>query len=176
MLMKNWFRLLLSTGMMGLTFLFMSTIGTAQDKRPMTEGKAKEVIQSGTSIRACGDPVFVFQTVQIGAKVKQKDGDKQIEVYPAHARFSVRCRYGNEQMRAEVDLTTAYYMDPFGAWKASGPDYEGDQTWDNTQSDVRCRVQNLAHLTVDSTGKVTGSTPAKDQGYIGCTVQPKAAD
>jgi hypothetical protein len=77
---------------------------------------------------------------------------------------------GNEQTRAEVYLTLAYYIDSFGAWEASGLDYEGDQTWNNTQSDVRCSMQDLTHLTVDSTGKVTGSTPAKRFAVITRTV------
>ncbi len=92
-----------------------------------------------------------------------------------HARYAITCQYGNEKMRAEVDLRTDYYADQFGEWR-SNTDFDGDQTWDNVQNDVRCRVQNLEHLTVDGNGKVTGSTPAKDQSYIGCSVMGKTAE
>ena len=152
------------------------SLAQAQAGAAITEAKVKELLTAGTGITACGDGQYTFETVQIGARIKQKVGDKSFDFFPVHARFAVVCRYGDEKMRAEVDLTTAYYKDPFGAWQPSGPDFSGDQSWDNTQSDVRCRVQNLAHLTVDKDDKVTGSTPAKDQGYIGCTARSKASD
>lgn len=142
----------------------------------MTEAKAKDLIQQRTQIDACADPAFVFSSVQVASPLKQKAGGKTTDYYPVHARYAVTCRYGDEKMRAEVDLTLSYYQDPFGAWQAYGPNFDADQSWDNTQSDVRCRVQNLAHLTTDAAGKVTGSTPAKDQGFIGCTVAAKAAE
>ncbi len=148
----------------------------AQDKGPITQAKAQQLIQSGTLIQACGDATYTFQSVQVGTTLKQKLGEQVIDLYPVHARFAVTCRYGDSQMRAEVDYTAAYYRDPFGAWQSSGPDFDGDQSWNSTQSDVRCRVQTLAHLTVDSSGKVTGSTPVSDHGYIGCTVMSKAAE
>jgi hypothetical protein len=150
----------------------------AQDKGPLTEAKVKDLIEHGMQVEGCGDQTYAFTAIEIASPVKQKDGGRQYQLYPVHARFAVTCQMMNEQMRAEIDLRNDYYIDELGKWQSTDPGFDGNQNWDNTQNDVRCRAQNLAHLTVDSNGKVTGSTPAKDQsfGFPPCRLVPKAAE
>ena len=170
-ILKTRFELLLLA-----TVSFLAIASYAESKEAFTEVKAKELIKNGTQVKACGDASYEFQSVQIGRVHKEKDNSQNFELYPVQARYAVTCRYGDEKMRAEVSLRVDYYQDEFGAWKSTDPGFDSDQSWDNTQSNVRCRVQNLAHLTVDANNMVTGSTPAKDQGFMGCTVMSKAAD
>jgi hypothetical protein len=161
-----------------LMTLFVLPGLAAPNSGGLTEATAKDLIEHQTQVGGCGEPVFDFTSVQIASPADQKEDGRKYRLYPVHARFFVTCRVADEQMRAEVDLRTEYYRDEFGKWRSSDPGFEGDQSWDNTQNGVRCRAQNLAHLTVDGNGKVTGSTPAKDQrlGFPACRLVPKAAD
>ena len=148
----------------------------AQTRTGLSEAKVKDLIQRETLIQACEEPAYTFQSVQFGQIVRQKQYGQTFILHPVHLRYQVTCRYADDQVRAEVDMRLAYYTDPFGAWKMIDGALDGIQNWDDSESDTRCRVRTLAHLTLDKSGKVTGSTPPKDDGYIGCLVETKASD
>jgi hypothetical protein len=146
----------------------------AADTAP-TEAQVKTWASKSTMIRGCGADTYNFKQLQIAPPVKRDIdyGQKATQVYPIHINYAVQCTYGDEEMNAEVDLTFYLYRDAFGAWKNVGPNFDEDQNWDDTQNQLRCRAQSVAHLTLTPDGKVSGRTPAKDKGFIGCSVIPK---
>jgi hypothetical protein len=169
---KNW------TLVHGVIMGLMCASAGAQSDKILTQAKAKDLIQSGVQVHGCADQTYDFTTVEIAAPAKQKQGGRTYQLYPVHSRFYITCRWGDERMRAQVDMKNDYYLDEFGHWQGTDPGFGGDQSWSNTQSDVRCQAQNLAHLKLDEKGNVVSSTPAKDQsfGFPACMVETKAAD
>jgi hypothetical protein len=146
----------------------------AAAKDSPTEAQVKDWITKNTTIRACGDDTYTFSQVQIAAPVRRimSYSQKPTLLYSVHARYSSDCTYGDEEIRAEVDMTMGLYRDAFGNWQNFGPDFDADQTWADAQNSMRCRAQDVAALTFTSDGKVSSRTPAKDQGYMDCTVDP----
>jgi hypothetical protein len=140
-----------------------------------TESQAKDWITKWTGIRACRDPKYTFTQLQFAQPVRRtiQYSQKPVQLYPVHTTYSVECIYGDEQMHVDVDMTFAFYKDAFGNWKNFGPGFREDQTWANTQNDLRCRAQDVAAVTFGPDGKVAGRTPAKDTTYIGCRVIPE---
>ncbi len=70
--------------------------GQTADKKPLTEAKAKDLIEHGTQVKGCGGEAYTFQSVQIGQAVKQKDGGQKFELtrcmraMPSHASTAMK--------------------------------------------------------------------------------------
>jgi hypothetical protein len=159
------------------------TFGVAAAQQTMTEGVAEESIAKNTFIQACeGDVPPAFSQVQIAAPAKRKveaDG-KPTLLYPVHARYTQMCVYGDEEVKAEVDMRMSFFRDAFGKWTGlawtSGDGYADDQQWGNAANGVRCRVKSLNKVTVDKNYNILTRTPIKDVGYFDCSVVFRAAD
>ena len=159
------------------------SFGVAGAQQTMTESIAKESVTKNTFVQACeGDAKLEFTQVQIAPPVKRKveaDGNPTL-LYPVHARYTQMCVYGDEEVKAEVDMRMSFYRDAFGNWTgvawANQDGYDDDQSWGNAGNGVRCRVQGVNHVTVDKDYKILTRTPVKDTGYFGCKVIFRAAD
>ncbi len=144
--------------------------------KAITQAEVKQFVEDRTLVKACGDGVFSFDAVQIGTTDRRTIQGRRFVLYPVHARYHVVCRYGDESMRAEVDLRTEAYLDDFGKWAMVDPGFSESQDWDHAVNGVRCRVQTIAELTVDKQDKVISSKPVSDPSYLGCTVLAKNGD
>ena len=164
-----------------LALVFACVAATAQ--QTMTESIAKESIAKNTFVQACeGDAQPQFTQVQIAPPTRRKveaDG-KPTLLYPVHARYTQMCVYGDEEVKAEIDMRMSFFRDAFGNWTglawASGDGFADDQKWGNAANGVRCRVQSLNHVTTDKNYNILTRTPVKDTSFFDCSVIFRAAN